>query len=85
MANLFAAEVGRSVVGMSRKDVNAIVVRLLAKYESRLADPPLGQRYQDCFDMASRQPKADALAAYGQARAALIEMGLQFNDPPFYA
>ena len=85
MANLFAAEVGRSVVGMSRKDVNAIVVRLLAKYESRLADPPLGQRYQDCFDMASRQPKADALAAYGQARAALIEMGLQFKDPPFYA
>jgi methylamine---corrinoid protein Co-methyltransferase len=85
MANLFAAEVGRSVVGMCRKDVNAIVVQLLDKYESRLTDPPLGKRYQDCYDMPSRQPKAEALVAYRQARAALIEMGLQFKDPPFYS
>jgi len=84
LANLFAAEVGRSVVGMSRKDVNALVVQLLERYESRLTDPPLGMRYQDCYDMASRQPKAEALAAYRQARAGLVEIGLQFKDPPFY-
>jgi methylamine---corrinoid protein Co-methyltransferase len=84
MANLFAAEVGRSVVGMSRKDVNAIVVQLLDRYEDRLSDPPLGKRYQDSYDMASRQPGAEALAVYRQARAGLVEMGLQFRDPPFY-
>ena len=84
MASLFAAEVGRSVVGMSRTDVNALVLKLLDKYESRLEDPPLGQRYQDCYDMASRQPKAEALAAYRKARAGLVAMGLEFKDPPFY-
>jgi methylamine--corrinoid protein Co-methyltransferase len=84
MASLFAAEVGRSVVGMPRTDVNAIVVQLLDKYEDRLTDPPFGKRYQDCYDMASRQPGAGARAVYRKARAALIEMGLQFKDPPFY-
>lgn len=85
MANLFAAEVGRSAAGMSRKDVNAIVVQLLDRYEDRLADPPLGKRYQDCYDMASRRPNAEALAVYKQARGDLVEMGLQFRDPPFYS
>ena len=84
MASLFAAEVGRSVVGMSRKDVNAIVLQLLERYEDRLEDPPFGKRYQDCYDMASRRPGAEALAAYEQARARLVEMGLEFRDPPFY-
>ena len=85
MASLFAAEVGRSVVGMSRRDVNQIVLGLLDKYERSLADPPLGQRYQDCYDMASRQPGSEAQASYKEARAALIAMGLQFKDPPFYS
>jgi methylamine---corrinoid protein Co-methyltransferase len=85
MANLFAAEVGRSVVGMSRKDVNAIVLQLLDKYEDRLEDPPFGKRYQDCYDMASRRPDADVLAVYKRARADVAAMGLQFRDPPFYA
>jgi methylamine--corrinoid protein Co-methyltransferase len=84
VTSLFAAEVGRSVVSMSREDVNAIALQLLEQYEDRLTDPPLGLRYQDCFDLASRQPGAEAVAAYGQARAGLIEMGLEFRDPPFY-
>ena len=84
MANLFAAEVGRSVVGMSRKDVNAIVVQLLDRYEDRLTDPPFGKRYQDSYDMASRRPGAEALAVYRRARAGLVEMGLELRDPPFY-
>jgi methylamine---corrinoid protein Co-methyltransferase len=84
MANLFAAEVGRSVAGMSRADVNRIVLRLLDTYESRLEDPPLGTRYQECYDMSNRRPKAEALATYKEARAGLIDMGLEFMDPPFY-
>jgi methylamine---corrinoid protein Co-methyltransferase len=85
MASLVAAEVGRSVAGMSRREVNEIVLRLLAKYEDRLADPPLGRRYQDCFDVGSRLPGPEALASYRAARAEIAGMGLQFKDPPFYA
>jgi methylamine--corrinoid protein Co-methyltransferase len=84
MANLFAAEVGRSVAGMSRDDVNDIVVQLLEKYEDRLEDPPFGKRYQDCYDVESRRPDAEALAVYERARAAVAAMGLRFIDPPYY-
>jgi methylamine--corrinoid protein Co-methyltransferase len=84
MASLFAAEVGRSVAGMSREDVNGIVLRLLEKYEDGLEDPPFGKRYQDSYDMASRRPGAEALATYERARATVEAMGLQFRDPPFY-
>jgi len=85
MTSLFGAEVGRSVAGMSRKDVNAIVLRLLDRYEDRLEDPPFGKRYQDCYDMASRRPYAETLALYTRARAEVEGMGLQFRDPPFYS
>jgi methylamine--corrinoid protein Co-methyltransferase len=84
MEPLFAAEVGRSVVGMSREQVNAITLTLLDEYVSRLSAPPLGERYQDCFDMARRQPTEKALAAYKEARAKLAKVGLQFADPPYY-
>lgn len=84
LSSLFAAEVGRSVAGMSRADVNAIVLRLLEKYEDRLDDPPPGRRYQDCFDLASGRPDAEAVAVYRRARAELTAMGLAFRDPAFY-
>jgi hypothetical protein len=84
MEPLFAAEVGRSVVGMSRKDVNVLVQKMLDQYEPRLEAPPLGLRYQECFDMESRQPRAETLEHYRTARAALREMGLEFRDPPYY-
>jgi methylamine--corrinoid protein Co-methyltransferase len=85
LTNLFAAEVGRSVVGMSRADVNALVLRLVEKYEGQLESPPLGRRYQDCYDLASRRPDAEAVAVYRSARDQLTAMGLEFRDPPFYA
>ncbi len=81
MVSLFAAEVGRSVVGMSREDVNAIVLKLLEKYDDQLKDPHFGERYQDCYDVASRTPKAETLAVYRRARGALTEMGLEFERP----
>ena len=81
---LFAAEVARSTLGMTRKEVNNLVVKLLEKYESRLADPPRGRRYQDCFDLDSRRPRPESLDHYRRARADLREMGLVFRDPPFY-
>lgn len=81
---LLAAEVGRSVVGLPRAEVNAIVLRLLDAYEDKLKDPPLGLRYQDCYEVATRRPGPEIRAAYEEARAGLEAMGLQFRDPPFY-
>ena len=84
MEPLFAGEIAYAVAGMSRKEVNDIVLRLLDRYESRLEDRPLGLRYQDVYDMATRRPKKDALEFYKQARKDLTDMGLEFkNDSPY--
>jgi hypothetical protein len=85
LTSLFAAEVGRSVVGMSRSDVNRIVLGLLGKYEHRLEAPPAGRRYQEAYETASRRPDAETIAVYRDARGELTRLGLEFRDPPFYA
>jgi hypothetical protein len=84
MEPLFAAEIAHAVAGMPRREVNEVVVRCLAKYESRLTAPPLGMRYQDCFDVATRRPGQQALEYYQQARQELADMGVPFKDEPFY-
>ncbi len=82
--SLLGGEIAHAVAGMPRKAVNDFVLRVLEKYESRLADPPLGMRYQDCFDIVTRQPKKEALEHYKRVRADLHEMGLEFKSPPYY-
>jgi methylamine--corrinoid protein Co-methyltransferase len=84
MEPLFAGEVGHAVAGMPRPDVNDIVLKLLQKYEDKLNAPPLGIKYQDCFDIASRRPGKEALEFYSQAREELAGWGIEFKNEPFY-
>jgi hypothetical protein len=84
MEPLLAAEVGRAVTGMSRREVNEIVVKSIEQYEDQLGDPPLGMKYQECFDIASRRPGDEAMAHYRQARQNLANWGVAFEDEPFY-
>ena len=81
---LFGAEVAHAVAGMSRRDVNALMLKVLERYESRLQDPPVGQRYQDCFDLMTRRPNQEALEHYRRVRADLHGLGLEFKAPPYY-
>jgi methylamine--corrinoid protein Co-methyltransferase len=54
-----SAEVGHAVAGMKRADANELVKALLAKYESRLADPPPGKNLYECWDPDKRAPSKD--------------------------
>jgi hypothetical protein len=85
MEPLLAAEVAHGVTGMSRREVNDIVVTCIEQYEEQLNDPPLGMKYQECFDMASRQPREEALEHYRRARQNLTDWGVAFRDEPFYS
>jgi hypothetical protein len=81
MDPLFASEVAHAVAGMSRKEANKIVNALLEKYESQLRDPPVGKKYQECYDVATGKPSQEFIELYREVRREMAnEFGLKF--PP---
>ncbi|HEY82867.1 MAG TPA: monomethylamine:corrinoid methyltransferase [Dehalococcoidia bacterium] len=76
MEPLFGSEVAHAVAGMSRKEANQIVNALLEKYESKLRDPPVGKKYQECYDVATGKPSQEFIELYREVRR---EMADQFG------
>jgi hypothetical protein len=58
---------------MSRKEANKIVATLLADYEDKLQDPPLGKKLPDYFDIASGRPNKECIEFYRKMRQKFSE------------
>ena len=71
-------EVGHAATGMKRIDANELVKQLLQKYEQKLENPPLGQRFQECYDLITVKPSKEYLDIYVQIKKELQELGLNF-------
>ncbi len=73
-------EVGHAVArqGMSRGQANELANRILAKYENRAADAPIGSEYQDCYHVATALPTQEHLDMYRRVKDDLAKMGIQF-------
>ena len=86
MEPLFASEVAHAVAGMSRKEANGIVVTLINKYEDKLHEPPVGQKYQECCDTATGAPGKEFIELYRQVRREMAEQfGLKFRGSSIYS
>jgi methylamine--corrinoid protein Co-methyltransferase len=75
------AEAGHLVArqGVTRRDTNEMVKEILPRYESRMADPPLGKRFDECYDLETLQPTPEYLDLYGQCRETLRGIGLDYS------
>ncbi len=82
---VFANGVAHAAAGLSRKEANGIVKALLEKYEDRLPNPPIGKRYQDCYDMATGKPDKEFMEFYREIRQEMTDrFGLRFpNTSPY--
>ncbi len=67
------------VVGMTRLQGNEIVKRLLAKYEKDIPQAPKGEKYQECWDIQSKEPKPEYLKLYQKIKQELAEYGIRFR------
>lgn len=76
---LFATEIAHAVVGMDRSEANDIVKDLLLKYEAHLDSPPAGDRYQDCFDVATMTPSPEYARLYNEVKKEMEGYGLRFE------
>lgn len=73
-------EVGHAVArqGMTREEANEMTLRLLARYEHRAADAPLGKEYQECYDVATARPTPEHEDMYRRVKENLAGMGIRF-------
>lgn len=76
---MFASEVAHAAAGMSRGDANELVNKLVSKYENRFNNPPLGKKYQECFDIHTGTPSAEYRQLYNKIREEVASMGLKFR------
>ena len=76
LENKFAAEVAKATAGMKRSDANEIVKRILPKYESRLANPPLGKSFLECYDRVKLTPSKEWAEIYKHVRKEIIDFGI---------
>ena len=74
-----ASEVAHGVVGMTRLQGNEIVKLLLAKYEKDIPQAPKGRKYQECWDIQSKEPKPEYLELYQKIKQELVEYGIPFR------
>ena len=75
----FASEVAHAVAGMTRKEANVIVKKLLDKYEGSITTPPLGKKYQECWDDQRRTPGKEYVALYKKMKKELWELGIPIS------
>lgn len=85
MEPIFINEVAHAVAGMSRREANGIVNALLEKYEDQLRNPPIGQRYQECFDVATGAPSKEFIELHRELKREMADQfGLRFRHASPY-
>lgn len=75
----FSGEVARAVCGMTREQANEIVLKLLDKYQTKLAEKPIGKPFEQVYDLETIQPLADWQHTYEEVKEELIQLGVNMN------
>jgi methylamine--corrinoid protein Co-methyltransferase len=72
----FGVEMAVAASRLSRDQANAIVPKLLDKYESRIESPPPGSRYPECYDPVSGRPNDEYVRLFGEIKEELASLGI---------
>ena len=72
----FSAEVAHAVAGMTRREANAIVTRLVDHFQHKLGEAPGGKRYQEAYDVKTGRPLPETLQVYEKMRQTIAGMGI---------
>lgn len=72
-------EVAYAVRGMSREQADDLVTRLYKLYEPELEKKPIGQPFEEVYDVDNVEPTAEWQGTYDEVRNELIKMGLPLD------
>ncbi len=73
------AEVGHAVskMGLSRKEANQIVLKLLDEYEMKIPEAPIGKTFSECYQMDKLKPNDEYESLWEEKKKELREIGLE--------
>jgi len=77
-----SAEAARAVAGIKRTEANDICNSLLKKYESKLANPPLGKTWQECWDAGKRRPSKEYREVIVKFKKEMKDLGVELKPEP---
>lgn len=77
----FCGEMLTASAGIRRKTANEISKVLTPKFESMLWNPPIGKRFQDCYDLKTLRPTQEWLDIYLRVKRELIDLGVPLAYP----
>ena len=77
----FCGEVLKASAGMTPEQANEIARTLTPKFEGMLFDPPIGERFQDCYDLKTLKPTQEWLDLYLRVKKELINLGVPLAYP----
>ena len=77
------AEVGHVAArsGLSRKEANRIVLRLVEGYEKKFADAPPGKTFRECYDVDKVHPSDEYESLFARKKKEWSGLGLDFSIP----
>ncbi|MBW2059123.1 MAG: monomethylamine:corrinoid methyltransferase [Deltaproteobacteria bacterium] len=80
MEGRICAEAAHSAtrMGLSRKDANDLVKKILPKYEDKISEAPVGKTISECYDMERVEPNQEYLDLYERIKKEVSSMGLVY-------
>ena len=75
-----SAEMGHAIASMKLSDANEIAKKLLAKYESKLSNPPLGKDLHECWNAEKRRPTKEYQSLIRSYKKSMKGLGVELKE-----
>ncbi len=75
----FTCAFGHGNIGITRKEANSIIKKLMEKYLSGIKTPPKGRNLNECYDLETMKPDDELLKLYDEAIKELKDYGIGFK------
>lgn len=81
MEGRICAEAGHAAsrMGMTRRQANDLVKKILSKYENRIKDAPIGKKFSECYDLERVEPTKEYLDLYARVKEIVSSWGLDYS------
>jgi hypothetical protein len=75
----FTCALGHGMAGITRKEANQIIKRLMDTYVATIKNPPKGRILNECYDIRTMKPDEELRRMYDQVTRELWGLGIRFK------